>query len=119
MRRRERGIGVVELVIALLVAAGVVAVVLAYFRSTEETVKTVTEQKPQARSRLLADRGTATALRGAVSLYFGREGKFPPDKAAVDALVQPPPAFQCPGNTYTYDPQSGAITLAINDLARC
>lgn len=119
MAERERGIGVVELVIALLVAAGVVAIILAYLRSTEETVKTVTEQKPQAQSRLLADRGTAAALRGAVSIYFGREGKFPPDKAAVDALVSPPPAFQCPGNTYTYDPATGKITLAINDLAGC
>lgn len=115
----ERGIGLVELVIALLVAAIVAAVLLAYLRSTERTVETVTEQRPQAAARLAADRSTAAALRGAVTIYFGREGKFPPDKAAVDALVSPPPAFQCPGNGYDYDPASGRITLAINDLAGC
>jgi len=114
-----RGIGVLELVIALLVAAVVVAVLLTYFRATEEAVKTVTEERALGRTRLLADRSTAGALRAAVTVYFGREGRFPPDKAAVDALVHPPPAFQCPGNDYTYDPASGRITLAINDLARC
>ncbi|MBI2461295.1 MAG: hypothetical protein HYV61_07380 [Candidatus Rokubacteria bacterium] len=116
---RTRGIGVLELVTARLVAAVAAAGLLTYFRSTEEAVKSVTEEKVLERSRLVADRSTAGALRAAVTVYFGREGRFPPDKAAVDALVHPPPAFQCPGNDYTYDPAPGTITLAINDLARC
>ncbi len=116
---RERGFGFIELLIALIVAAVVGVIVLNYFRATEKTVKTMTEQAPLAQSRLATDLATAAALRSAVTIYLSREGKFPPDKATVDSLVRPAPTFQCPGNTYTYDPESGRITLAITDSAYC
>ncbi len=116
---REGGVGMIELLIVLIVAALVGMVLLNYFRSTEQTVKTMTEQAPLAQSRLATDLATAAALRTAVTLYLSREGKYPPDKTTVDSLVHPPPTFQCPGNTYTYDPESGQITLAITESTRC
>jgi len=119
MSGRERGMSLVELLIVLVVLAFAGMLALSYFRATEETVKTITDQAPLAQSRLAADLATAAVLRQAVSVYASREGRLPPDRAAVDALVRPPPNFQCPGNTYTYDPQSGGVTLAITDAARC
>lgn len=116
---RERGLGFIELLIVLIVAAVVGVIVLNYFRATEKTVKTMTEQAPLAQSRLATDLATAAALRTAVTFYLSREGKYPPDKTTVDSLVHPPPTFQCPGNTYTYDPESGQITLAITESTRC
>ena len=119
MPGRQRGFSVVELLIVLIVLALAGMLALNYFRATEQTMKALTEQAPLAQSRLAADLATAAALRQAVNIYASREGKFPPDKAAVDALVHPPPTFQCPGNTYTYDPVSGRVTLAMNDPASC
>jgi len=117
--RYQRGFGVVELVITLLVAAVAVIVLLNYFRSTEETVKRATEQAPLAQSRLAADQATAVALRSAVAVYLSREGKLPPDKAALETLVNPSLQFQCPGQSYTYDPATGQVSLVITDVARC
>ncbi len=116
---RERGFGFIELLVVLIMLAVMGVVVLNYFRATEQTAKTMTEQAPFAQSRLATDLATAAALRTAVTLYLSREGKYPPDKRTVDSLVQSAPVFQCPGNTYTYDPESGQIALAITDPARC
>ncbi len=116
---RPRGFAFVELVIALLVAAVTIIVLLNYFRSTEETVKRATEQAPLSQSRLAADQATAVALRSAVALYLSREGKLPPDKTALEAFVNPPPQFQCPGQSYTYDPATGQVALTITNPTRC
>ena len=37
----------------------------------------------------------------------------------VATLLNPPPAFQCEGNDYRYEPATGLVTLVIDDATRC
>ncbi len=71
-------------------------------------------------SRFAADQRTITSMRSAIAIYYGKHnGNFPPDKAAVEALVSPSPTWQCAGQGYSYDATNGKITLAVNDVGSC
>jgi hypothetical protein len=59
-------------------------------------------------------------MQGALQTYRAtNEGKLPPDKSAVAALLAGPPRFQCPGNDFDYDAASGTLRLTITDPNRC
>ncbi len=119
VRRDERGFGLVEIAVALVVVAIVGSVLYAYLASTTRTLETVQEERPLSRARLAADRATLTAIRSSLQAYYGQRGEWPPNKEAVAALMSPPPAFQCTGNDYTYDPATGEVTMLVDDSARC
>ena len=119
MRRSERGLGLVEIAIMLVVLAIVGAVLYAYLGSTRKTLETVTEQRPLSQARLTADQATLAAIRSSLQIYYAQNGRWPPDKEAVTALLSPAPAFQCAGNDFDYDPATGHVQLLIDDLARC
>ena len=88
-----------------------------------------------ARSRALLYNVTVglATLAGALAGYFAlasmqqalqtyratNEGKLPPDKAGVVALLAGPPRFQCEGGDFDYDPTSGSMRLTITDPNRC
>jgi type II secretory pathway pseudopilin PulG len=117
--RDDRGLGLVELTIVALVLAIVGAVLFAYLGSTTRTLETLKEDKPLSGARLTADRATLAAIRTTLQVYYGQNAAWPPSKDAVVALLNPPPNFQCTGNDFTYDPQSGAVSLLIDDASRC
>src|SRR3989475_12113265 len=87
--------------------------------STARTVEKIQEERPIANARLLADQTTLAAVRDTVRTYQAQNGQWPSDKAAVLALFQSPPRFQCAGNDFEYDPTSGTVRLLITDSARC
>ena len=121
-RRRgsaERGIGLVEIAIVLVVLAIVGAVLYTYLASTSKTLETLREEKPLSGARLVADRATLAAIRSTLQVYYALNGAWPPTKEAVVALLNPPPNFQCGGNDFTYDPATGQVSLVVDDLARC
>jgi hypothetical protein len=69
--------------------------------------------------RLTADLATLAAIRTQLDLYHATHGQWPASKEASVEALAPPPRFQCPGNDYTFDPSSGAISLLIMDPGRC
>src|SRR2546422_10670738 len=77
------------------------------------------EERPIANARLLADQSTLAAVRDTVRTYQAQNGQWPPDKAAVLALFQSPPRFQCGGNDFEDDPTSGTVRALITDSAPC
>jgi len=115
----ERGLGLVEIAVVLVVLAIVGAVLYAYIGSTTKTLEQVQQERPLAVVRLTADRATLTAIRSAIQIYYGQHGRWPPDKQSVNGLLSPPPNFQCTGNDYDYDPATGQVGLRIDDLAAC
>ena len=117
--RDERGLGLVEIALVLVVVAIAGAALYAYLGSTARTLESVREQRPLSHARLTADRATLVAIRSALQVYYGQNGQWPPDKAAVTALLAPPPSFQCTGNDYEYDPAAGQVRLLFEDPARC
>jgi len=108
--RNERGVTLIELmvVVAIISIIAAIAMVVIY-------------QDVTAKSRIAADFGTVASLRSAVAIYYSRkDGNFPPDQPVLETLVLPsPPIFQCPGQSYTYDPTNGVITLAIVTASNC
>lgn len=113
------GLGLVELVLALVVVAVASAFLYGYLVSTSRTLESVQEQRPLATARLAADQATVTSIRTSLQLYYARHGAYPPTKEAVAALLSPPPSFQCQGNDFRYDPATGQVGLLIDDAARC
>ena len=106
------------LVVAVLLSvAG--ALLYQYFVSTTKTVETIQQEKPMSAARLAADRATVAAIRTSLQLYYGQHGQYPPSKDVVATLLNPPPAFQCEGNDYRYEPATGRVTLVIDDATRC
>jgi hypothetical protein len=73
----------------------------------------------QFASRVAADQGMLASLRASITLYYIREGRYPPSKDAVKALSSGPVEFRCPGNDVVYDPQTGSLELRIKDPAGC
>ncbi|MGH7318578.1 MAG: type II secretion system protein [Candidatus Rokuibacteriota bacterium] len=118
-RRDQQGFSLVEIAMVLVVLAIVGAVLYAYFASTGRTLETLKQDRPLSAARLTADRATLTAIRSSLQVYYGMNGKWPESKAAVQALLNPPPNFQCDGNDYTYDPATGQVTLVIDNASRC
>jgi len=117
--RHANGFGLVEIVVTLVVVALLGALAYNYFASTAKTLETIREERPLSQARLAADRATATSIRSSLQMYYAQHGQWPPSKEAVSALMSPPPAFQCTGNDYTYDPGTGEVRLLTEDPARC
>lgn len=115
----ERGLGLVEVALVLVVLAIVGAVLYAYITSSTRTLERVREERPLSQARLAADRATLSAIRSAIQIYYSQQGQWPPTKTAVAALLSPPPSFQCAGNDYAYDPGDGQVRLVIDDPTRC
>src|SRR5207253_7324494 len=120
-RRRTvaRGFGLIEVVLVLVVVAFAGFLLVRYLGSTARTVEKIQEERPIANARLLADQTTLAAVRDTVRTYQAQNGQWPSDKAAVLALFQSPPRFQCAGNDFEHDPTSGTVRLLITDSARC
>ena len=120
MRRgNERGMGLIEVAIVLVVIAIAGFLFARYFGSTATTVQKLQEEKPLAHTKLATDRATLATLTGLVRTYQAQHEKWPPDKATVLGLLAGPPRFQCGGNDIVYDPATGAMRLLVDDAARC
>src|SRR2546426_694540 len=87
--------------------------------STAKTLETFHQERPLSQARFAADQATLTSIRTSLQLYYGQHGEWPTTKEAVTALMSPPPAFQCEGNDFSYDPATGEVRLLRPDLARC
>lgn len=116
--RDERGMGLTEIILALIVFAIVGAVLYGYMGSTGKALETL-KDRPLASVRLAADRQILAVIRNALQIYYSQNGHWPPSKKAVAALVVPEPRFQCAGNDFTYDPVSGQVRLVVDDVSRC
>jgi hypothetical protein len=117
--RSERGLGLVEIAVTVVVAAITCALLYNYFVSTAKTLETVREEKPLSQARLAADKATVTSIRSSLQMYYAQHGQWPPSKEAVASLMSPPPAFQCTGNDFSYEPATGEVRLLSEDPARC
>ena len=108
VRRNERGITLIELMVVLVIIAIIAGIVIALYQDLNR------------KTRLVADKGTGAAIRSALSIYYSKhDGNFP-TKAMLSTLVQPsPPVFQCPGQDYTVNANTGEIALTVNDAALC
>jgi prepilin-type N-terminal cleavage/methylation domain-containing protein len=116
----QRGFGLIEIALVLVIVAIVGAMLYRYVGSTAKTVEKFKEDRPLAHTRLAADQATLAAMQGALQTYRAtNEGKLPPDKAGVAALMAGPPKFQCEGGDFDYDPATGTLRLTITDLNRC
>jgi type II secretory pathway pseudopilin PulG len=109
----------IEILVVAVILAIVGAFLYQYLVSTTRTVETIQQQKPMSAARLAADRATVAAIRTSLTLYFAQHGAYPPSKDVVATLLNPPPAFQCEGNDYRYEPATGLVTLVIDDAASC
>ena len=118
-RTEQRAFGLVEILLVLVVVAVAGLLLFRYFGSTARTVEKIQEERPLANSRLAADQATHDSVQGILRAYYAEHGRWPADKAAVLALLQAPPRFQCPGNDFEYDPASGSLRLAVTEPARC
>ena len=118
-RSDQRGFGLVEILLVLVVVAIAGALLYRYFAATARTVEKIQEQRPLATSKLAADQATLDSVQGVLRAYYAEHGRWPADKAAVLALLPSPPRFQCPENDFEYDPASGSLRLAVSDPARC
>ncbi len=103
--------------LAVLSLAGFMLV--RYFGTTARTVEKIQEERPLGNARLAADRGTLASLRTLVQAYHAEHGQWPPDKAAVLALLASPPRLQCAGNDFEYDPAAGTLRLVIDNPDHC
>ena len=115
----ERGLSLVEVVIALLIVAVSSAGLYAYLAQTKKTLEAVHSGQVVGHVRLTADLATLAAIRTQLDLYHAVHGQWPASKEASVEVLNSPPRFQCPGNDYTFDPSSGAISLLIMDPGRC
>ena len=98
-RRDERGLTLVELMIAVSLIAIIAAIAIAVY---QETVK---------KAKLAADHAVVASLRSAVAIYYGRSnGSFPASLGAVESLVQPTPIYKCSARP-VYDATNGKITF--------
>ena len=115
----QRGFGLVEILLVLLVVAVCGILLLRYVGSTARTVEKLQEERPLAAARLAADQATLASIQGMVQTYQAQNARWPADKAAVLALLPSPPRFQCHGNDFEYDPARGTLWLLMTDSARC
>ena len=115
----QRGFGLIEILIVVVVVALAGYFVMQYVGSSARSVEQLQRDKPIDRSRLAADRATLTTLQGLVRNYQAEKGQWPPDKATVIGLLMAPPKLQCAGNDFEYDPATGTLGLAVTDDARC
>ena len=106
LRRRQRGLTLVELMIVVTIIAIIAAVAIAVY---QDIVK---------KSKLAADQGVVSSLRSAVAIYYGRSnGLFPGTFGAVESLVTPAPVYNC-SIVPAYDKNNGRISFDAT-LADC
>jgi len=115
----NRGFGLIEILIVLVVVALAGTFLYKYVMSTTATVETLKDQRPLAGAKLAADVATLGTIRTTLETYRSEHGALPADKAAVLALLSAPPRFQCSGNDFQYDPAGGTLSLLINDPGSC
>lgn len=120
LRRDQRGLGIIEIALVLVIVALAGTLLYRYVGSTAKTVEKFKEDRPLAHTRLAADQATLAAMQGALQTYRAtNEGKLPPDKAGVAALMAGQPKFQCQGGDFDYDPGTGTLRLIVTDPNRC
>ena len=118
--QNQRGMGLIEIALVLVIVAIVGSLLYRYVGSTAKTVEKFKEDRPLAHARLAADQATLASMQGALQTYRAtNEGKLPPDKVGVTALLAGPPRFQCEGGDFDYDPTSGSLRLTVTDPNRC
>ena len=115
----QRGFGLVEILLVLVVVAISGFVLMRYVGSTARTVEKLQEERPLANAKVAADQATLASVQGMVRTYQAQNGQWPADKAAILALLPSPVRFQCAGNDFQYDPASGTLRLLITDASRC
>src|SRR5947209_8125076 len=86
-RSDQRGFGLVEILLVLVVVAIAGALLYRYFGATARTVETIQEQRPLATSKLAADQATLDSVQGVLRAYYAEHGRWPIDKAALLALL--------------------------------
>ena len=116
---RERGFGLIEILIVVAVVALAGYLLMQYVNSSAKAVEQLKQERPIDRSKLAADRAILTTMQGVVRSYQAEKGEWPPDRPAVLALLMAPPKFQCAGNDFDYDPATGTLRLTITDDTRC
>jgi len=116
----QRGFGLIEIAVVLVVVAIGGALLFKYMGSTTSTLEKFQKERPLGHARLAADQATLVGMVGALRTYQAEnDGKWPADKSAVAALMAGPPRFQCAGGDFDYDPATGAVSLTVTDPLRC
>ena len=115
----ERGMGLIEIAVVLVVIAIAGFLFAQYFGSTARTVEKLQEERPLPHARLASDRATLATVAGLVRSYQAQHEKWPPDKATVLGLLAGPPRCQCTANDIDYDPATGSVRLLVDDVTRC
>ncbi|HAM59732.1 MAG: hypothetical protein A2W08_03100 [Candidatus Rokubacteria bacterium RBG_16_73_20] len=115
----ERGLGLVEILIVLVIVAIAGGLLWGYFGSTAKTIEKLQEQRPIEHAKLAADRATLASIQSVLDAYRAQQDKWPADKPGVLALLASPPRFQCAGNDFEYDPATGRLRLLVDDPGRC
>lgn len=115
----QRGLGLIEIVLVLVVLAVAGALLYRYLGSTARTVEKLQEERTLGQARLAADQATLGAIRSVLLTHRAQHGQWPADKPTVIGLLPSPPRFQCAGNDVEYDPGSGTLRLLIDDATHC
>ena len=118
-RTDAHGFGLIEILLVLVIVAFAGFLFVRYLGSTARTVEKIQEEHPLTNARLAADQATLASVQDMVRAYQAQHSQWPPDKAAVLALLQAPPRFQCAGNDFEYDAAGGTLRLLVTDSARC
>ena len=67
--RDQRGFGLIEIVLVLVVVAVSGYLLMQYFGSTAKTVETLQQERPLERTKLAADQATLASVQGMVRTY--------------------------------------------------
>jgi len=115
----NRGFGLVQVLIALVIVAAAGTMLYTYVRSTTRAVETMKDERPLPGAKFAADVATLGMIQSALQMYRGEHGDLPTDKAAVLAILPAPPRFQCAGNDFEYDSVNGNLSLRVGTQADC
>jgi type IV pilus assembly protein PilA len=105
--RDQRGVTLVELMVVVAIIAIIAAIAITLY------------QDVQRKAKLAADEGVVAAMNSAIAIYYGKHnGNFP---AVPGSYVSPsPPSFQClTGYEYTYNENTGLISVTVRVVANC
>src|SRR5204863_9472708 len=103
---RQRGFGFIEIIIVVAIVAVAGFLLMQYFSSTAKTVEKLQQDRPLARTRLVADQATLASVQGLVRNYQAEKGQWPPDKGAVPVLLGSAPKVQFRGSDFNQQPAS-------------
>jgi prepilin-type N-terminal cleavage/methylation domain-containing protein len=115
----QRGFGLIEILLVLVVVAVAGVVLYQYMASTARAIETLQEQRPISGAKLVADQATLGSIRSALQAHYSAQGQWPADKAGALAVLGFQPRFQCPGNDFEYDPGAGQVRLLVTDPGKC